>query len=211
MTIRFRQIDDSNRGDHYHLTADDACLYLLEFTSGQGYSYSKANSLISNLKKKPSASPAELGYKREAIAKCAVALGQALDHDWIRQSVIVPVPPSKIVNDPAYDDRMFDIAAAIQPAADVRRLVRQTRSMVASHEAGNARNTVDELLDAYEIDEALTAAPFGQIGVLDDVLTAGTHFRAVHTVLSRRFPGVPITGIFIARRVFANPFAAALG
>lgn len=134
MTIRFRQIDDSNRGDHYHLTPADACLYLLEFTSGQGYSYSKANSLISNLKKKPTASAAELGYKREAIGKCAGALGKALNHDWIRQSVIVPIPPSKMVGDPAYDDRMFDMAAAIQPAADVRRLIRQTRSMTPSHE-----------------------------------------------------------------------------
>lgn len=211
MTIRFRQIDDSNRGDHYHLTPADACLYLLEFTSGQGYSYSKANSLISNLKKKPTASAAELGYKREAIGKCAGALGKALNHDWIRQSVIVPIPPSKMVGDPAYDDRMFDMAAAIQPAADVRRLIRQTRSMPPSHEAGSVRNTVEDLLGAYEIDESLAVAPFGQIGILDDVLTAGTHFRAAHTILSRRFPGVAITGIFIARRVFANPFAAAQG
>lgn len=211
MTIRFRQVDDSNRSDHYHLTAVDTCLYLLEFTSGQGYSYSRANSLIANLKKKPSASQAELGYKRDAIAKCAIALGQALSHAWIQQSVIVPMPPSKMVGDPGYDDRMFDIASAIEPAADVRRLVRQTRSMVASHEAGAARHTVDELIDAYEIDENLTVPPSNQIGILDDVLTAGTHFRAAHTVLSRRFPGAPITGIFIARRVFANPFAAAQG
>jgi len=45
-----------------------------------------------------------------------------------------------------------------------------------------------------------------QIGILDDVLTAGTHFRAMQTVLSDRFPGVPIIGLFVARRVFQNPF-----
>lgn len=211
MTIRFRQIDDSNRGDHYHLTPDDTCLYLLEFTSGQGYSYSKANSLISNLKKKPSASHAELGYKREAIAKCAGALSQALNNQWIGEAVIVPIPPSKMVGDAAYDNRISDIASAIRPVADVRSLVLQTRSMVASHEAGNARHSVEDLLDAYVIDEALAAAPVRQIGILDDVLTAGTHYRAVHTALSNRFPGVPITGLFIARRVFANPFTAAQG
>lgn len=214
MTIRFRKVDDSNRCDHYHLTPRDECLYLLEFTSGQGYAFSKANSLISNLKKKPTASVAELRYKRNAIASCAKALGQSLNHDWIRQAIIVPVPPSKMVGDPGYDDRMFDVAASIIPAADVRHLVRQTRSMNPSHgaaQAGQARNSVDDLLAAYEIDETLTSDAVTQIGILDDVLTTGTHFRAMHTVLSQRFPNATITGLFIARRVFANPAAAALG
>jgi hypothetical protein len=40
------------------------------------------------------------------------------------------------------------------------------------------------------------------MAILDDVLTAGTHFRAMSIVLSQRFPGVPIVGLFIARRVF---------
>jgi hypothetical protein len=44
------------------------------------------------------------------------------------------------------------------------------------------------------------------IGVFDDVLTVGRHYRAMHTVLSQRFPGVPITGIFIARTIHPNPF-----
>jgi hypothetical protein len=42
------------------------------------------------------------------------------------------------------------------------------------------------------------------IGVVDDVLTAATHFRAMKDVLATRFPGIPITGIFIARRVFPD-------
>jgi len=41
------------------------------------------------------------------------------------------------------------------------------------------------------------------------VLTAGTHFVAMKTTLSRRFPGVSISGFFIARRVFPDPFAEA--
>jgi hypothetical protein len=38
------------------------------------------------------------------------------------------------------------------------------------------------------------------------VLTAGTRYRAMHTVLSARFPHIPIQRIFLARRIFANPF-----
>jgi hypothetical protein len=34
------------------------------------------------------------------------------------------------------------------------------------------------------------------------VLTAGTHFVAMRTMLRDRFPQAPIFGFFIARRVF---------
>ena len=44
-----------------------------------------------------------------------------------------------------------------------------------------------------------------EIGIVDDVLTAGTHYRAMHDTLRERFPQVPIIGIFIARRVFPEP------
>jgi len=37
--------------------------------------------------------------------------------------------------------------------------------------------------------------------VFDDFLTTGSHFRAMTSVLEAEFPGVPITGLFIARRV----------
>jgi hypothetical protein len=40
------------------------------------------------------------------------------------------------------------------------------------------------------------------IAVVDDVPTAGTHYRAMHTVLSQRPPRVPIAGVFVARRIF---------
>lgn len=74
---------------------------------------------------------------------------------------------------------------------------------MAAHEAApGERISVQALIDDYEIVEALAEPPPRQIGIFDDVLTAGTHYRAMHTVLSRRFPGVPITGLFVARRVF---------
>ena len=38
------------------------------------------------------------------------------------------------------------------------------------------------------------------IVVVDDVLTKDSHYRAVLTVLSERFPRVPLIGLFIARR-----------
>ncbi|MFH7812803.1 MULTISPECIES: hypothetical protein [Acetobacter] len=60
--VRLSQIDETNRKDHYHLTADDRCYYLYEYTSHRDYSFSATNNLISNLKKKPS--QADLSHYR---------------------------------------------------------------------------------------------------------------------------------------------------
>jgi hypothetical protein len=38
------------------------------------------------------------------------------------------------------------------------------------------------------------------------VLTAATHFVAMKSILQHSFPGVALSGFFIARRVFPNPF-----
>lgn len=119
---------------------------------------------------------------------------------------MVPVPCSKAFGHPDYDDRIERICTGI-PGADVRKLVRQTASTAASHEVqdGN-RLTVSDLLEVYEIDESCANPPPSSIAIVDDVLTAGTHYRAMHTILSGRFPKAKIYGIFIARRVFPDPF-----
>lgn len=74
-----------------------------------------------------------------------------------------------------------------------------------SHECTDGeRVTVNELKAVYRINEALAEPAPAIIGIVDDVLTAGRHFRAMSDVLSARFPEAAITGLFIARRVFAR-------
>jgi hypothetical protein len=202
--IRLTEIDETNIGDHARLAGEDGCLYLFEYTSGKNYAFSATNSLISNLKKKPSiSSENELYYKNRAINQCAANLRQALNPAWLDTATLVPVPPSKAVDHPDYDRRIERIARLIRPGLDVRLLVTQRESTVAAHEAqAGERVTVDQLLEFYEINETVAAPAPTSIGILDDVLTAGTHFKAMQHVLSARFPGVPIIGLFIARRVF---------
>lgn len=204
-SIRLCLIDDSNRGDHYHLTADDNCYYLFEYTSHRDYSFSSTNNLISNLKKKPSyAAQPGFFYKARAIASCGQSLRRTLNPEWLDFATLVPVPGSKAAGHPDHDDRVEKICRLVRdPPPDVRNLVVQTRSINASHEVGQgARVSVEELLDVYRVDEACTQPLPRAIGIVDDVLTAGTHYRAMHTILSQRFPGTPIVGIFVARRVF---------
>lgn len=73
-----------------------------------------------------------------------------------------------------------------------------------SRAAAGERPGVEDLLAIYAIDEALAQPAPAVIGIFDDALTAGTHYRAMETALRNRFPGVPIFGFFIARRVFAT-------
>jgi predicted amidophosphoribosyltransferase len=201
--VRFSNIDDSNIADHTRLRADDRCLFLFEYTSGRDYSFSATNSLINNLKKKPTSSAAQLGYKGQAINACGLYFREGLDAGWLERATLVPIPGSKAPDHADFDDRMTGVAHAIGPNLDVRALVRQTQSLRASHEVGDGeRVSVEELLAAYQIDESLVRPDPVTIGIMDDVLTAGTHYRAMQTVLSRRFPAATIFGLFVARRVF---------
>lgn len=205
--VRLSLIDDTSRPDHFHLTVDDHCFYLYEYTSHRDYSFSTTNNLISNLKKKPSqASQPHYWYKGQAIDSCARALGAALNPNWLAIATLVPIPGSKAADHPDHDDRVERICRLMrQPPPDVRALVRQEASTTASHEAGQGeRVTVEELLELYSIDETIAQPAPQAIGIVDDVLTAGTHYRAMHTVLSQRFPGIPIIGLFVARRVFPD-------
>jgi predicted amidophosphoribosyltransferase len=137
------------------------------------------------------------------MSTCSNALGKSLNPDWLKEATFVPIPPSKAKGDPEYDDRMRVICEKIpaESQIDVRDLVWQTESYEAAHESDH-RPSVADLLKIYQINEDASAPAPKAICIMDDVLTAGVHYRAMHTVLSRRFPGISIVGIFIARRVF---------
>lgn len=204
--MRLTAIDASNIDVHVRLTPEDKCYFVYEYTSRKGYSFSATNGLIWNLKKKPSENWKQgYHYKGQAIMRAAAVLKQSVNPDWLTNTTLVPAPPSKAIGHPDYDSRIEKICKAIRPNLDVRCLVKQTTSMAASHEqATGARPGVQDLIDAYQIDEQLAQPAPVSIGIIDDVLTNGTHFKALQTMLSDRFPGVPITGIFIARRVFPD-------
>jgi hypothetical protein len=206
--LRFQRIDSTNIDAHPRLKPGDECYFLFEYTSGKDFNFSATNNLISNLKKKPSRSGlAEYRYKLGAMSQCSKWLNGAINPDWLRKATLVPVPPSKMPGDREYDDRMTTICRDIPAgfSVDVRELVVQQESLEAAHEsASGERPTVGDLLRVYGINEEAVAPAPSAIGIVDDVLTAGTHYRAMHEILRQRFPGVPIVGFFIARRVFPD-------
>lgn len=208
---RLTKIDGQALIHHSFLTDDDICFYLWEYTSQKGYSYSYCNSLIKNLKKSPTFKnsslqneQAQYKYKLDAIRECAKALSEAISPDVLKSSTFVPVPCSKRIDDPEYDDRMEKICKHMG-VADLRNLVVQTESKVASHiSASGKRPTISDLIEIYQLNEKLCRVGNvpKRIIIIDDVLTTGSHFKAMQTILQHHFPDAKIIGVFIARRIF---------
>jgi hypothetical protein len=200
---RLTKIDELTRGDHSFLEAADECVFYGEYTARRDWSHSATNKLVLNFKKPVSRrGKVEWRYKLEAIKLVADALSKNLANALDRLT-LVPVPTSKLTTDPEYDSRILDMLAMIAAPAngkvDVRELVRQTRGMMAMHDGGE--RSPQTLESAYQVDEALIDPSPTWIGIVDDVLTTGCHFRAMSNTLKRRFPDARVTGIFIARRV----------
>ena len=77
MPARFTKIDDLTRAAHYHLTPDDDCYYLREYTSHKGSGASDTNNLILNFKKEPDrVGRPEWRYKEEAVRQLAAECNQ---------------------------------------------------------------------------------------------------------------------------------------
>jgi len=131
----------------------------------------------------------------------ATTLSRELSREWSSNSTFVPVPPSKAKDHPEYDDRMTRVLKKL--GVDVRELVYQKESMAPTH-TSDERHSIQELVENYEIDEKLAKPIPTHIVIADDMVTAGAHFRAMRKVLGNRFPGVPISGVFLARRVFSK-------
>ena len=196
-------IDDLTRRDHYYLTPDDECLYFMEYTSGKNYAYSAANNLISNFKK-PVNRPDLASFKNGAIRQVSEMFTASLavhQPDW----TVVPIPPSKSKQHPLYDDRMTRcLQRYLAGEGDLRELLINKEDRQAAHES-DVRPTIAELVADLTIDESLTRGVASNIALFDDVLTAGTHFKAAKQVLLTRFPGARVVGIFVARRVLPPP------
>lgn len=198
------RIDELLLDQHASLSPEDECYYLFEYTAHQKTNYSRGNRLIINCKKpmdrrgKP-----EWGYKRNAIREIARELGACLPAviDFARATVI-PVPPSKIRTHPAYDDRVLQILLhACPPGSDIRELLVCKEDREAAHESDHNRPSVAEIQANYYLNPLMDEAVREKVVIFDDVITAGSHYKACRLFIESHFPGRAITGVFAARRV----------
>lgn len=198
-SARFRLIGDLERPDHFYLSEADKCYFLGEYTARAGYNHSTTNQIIANLKKNPlTRGTGQWQYKEREIRWVAQAMQSAINPTALPNLTFVPIPPSKLPAEPEYDDRMLRIARLISPVG-TRELIRATVTRMARHSADVKRDP-QQLRATLQIDEAQTAQPPTHIFLIDDVITTGCSFRVCKQMLVERFPGVEITGMFVARR-----------
>lgn len=217
---RLTKIDALTRGDHHLLREEDKVFFLGEYTARKGFSHSATNNLIINFKKPMDrkGSP-QWAYKAVNISKAARALHNALSGSDLSGMTFVPVPPSKAKSDPLYDDRMLSmlmqLSALVQSSngyeLDVRELVTQDCSGPAAHD-GEVRPSPAELAAGYSIEDHLLPGVKAKVVICDDVLTTGSHFRAMCDVLEPVLADRSFRGLFLARRApEAVDFSALFG
>ncbi|HEX2220184.1 MAG TPA: hypothetical protein VHG35_15380 [Gemmatimonadales bacterium] len=201
MAVRLTRIDELLREQHYWLGEGDECYFLREYTPGVGFGGSETNNLISNLKKRPDASPGELYWKGQAIEQLGRELVDVLDAQWQGQ-VFVPMPPSVHRDEAGYDNRLVQLLrrVGLEVELEVRELLVTTESYPAASRSAS-RLAPGELVELMEVDESVAEPAPERVVVFDDVVTAGAHFVAARRILERRFSGVVVEGLFVARTV----------
>ncbi len=204
--MKLTRIDELYLGDHYYLTPQDECYFLREYTARHGFDASETNQIIHNIKKTPDRrGRSEWRYKEQGLKRVATELKATLNPQWLRGATLVPIPPHLAKSDPLYDDRIAQILKLMDDGLglDIRELVVQRANLDPSHGSAS-RPKPQELRNNYEIDESLCTPTPNAIGIVDDMLTAGAHFRAMKDMLGDRFPGVGVVGVFFARRITAQ-------
>lgn len=204
--MKLNRIDCSSINNHIELDESDICLYWCEYTARQGYDYSPTNQLILNLKKSVSLKAHEqYSYKIQAIKTCASYFQYM---DWSPFSII-PIPPSKKRTDPLYDDRLIRVlnsANELLPLKfrfDIKDIVIQNESYEPSHHSSK-RPSCQELKTRYQLEKININHFRNKIVIFDDVLTMGSHFKAVKSLLQDTYPDKKIYGLFIARSIYPS-------
>lgn len=209
MKLKFITLEDVDKNNHSFLEKKDEILYLGEYHSGLGCEGAGCNSLIFNLKKTPDKiNTVEWDYKQAAITTIAALITKLMEKNGTEVAKIywIPVPPSKIEEDPMFDDRVHEILKLAQEKCTnknniVANVVKQTSNRAASATSRQTRNP-NSLIANYEMDDITDYNPETDIIIIfDDVLTTGCHFKAVKSLILGKYEDSNIIGIFVAKVV----------
>jgi len=201
-----KKIDELSLKAHPFLRAEDEVYYLGDYTSGEKAAFSKTNKLILNYKKPMDRQgQTEWPFKQQAIREAAALFRFSIMHSAglctrANKATLIPVPPSSKKSSAEFDDRNMQLLKLCFPQGDVRELVVQKDSRLPFH-AKNAERNPNALLGNYLLNQGELDRPIVEAWIFDDVLTQGTHFRAIHDFLIQNLPAVKVVGFFIARTI----------
>ena len=159
--------------------------------------------MIANLKSLPSEAVLNRRrafHKRSAISSAAAMMRSALSRHLVESVTWVPIPPSRALRDPDFDDRLARIIRLAFGGCDldVRNILYQVVSTASDH-LGERRISVPALYERIHVNwHALEARPVrARLVLFDDVLTTGKHFKCCERRLRRVMPDVEISGFFL--------------
>lgn len=205
--LKLERLDELDLAKRPDLEKMDRCFYWRVYTTGIGaeekYKFSETNNLIHNFKASPKAENRK-SFKQAAMEQIANELIQVISKDSIyRDCTFFPVPPSKPLFHLEYDDRLIRTLKMLghkkKIDIDIRPAVLQTEEFTSHEPADRKRPSLFELSKIYQFDEQLTHPAPKKIIIFDDVLTKGTHFKAMQQVLKKIYPAIPIIGLFVAQ------------
>ena len=206
---RLTGIDETNREAHWYLDGDDRCYFFGEYYGNMGYKGGPTNQLIINYKTKPTIAAADdrrRYYKTRAINTVSAVVRRVISQADAERFTWVPIPPSKSSDHPDYDDRLIvTLGKAFRNYdADIRPLLIQSESTEADHET-NHRISPERLSEIVQVNPDCPTHPDPTvIALFDDLLTTGKHYKCCKSKLEDLYPGIPIVGVFAARRIFPD-------
>ncbi|MFZ2316099.1 MAG: hypothetical protein WAW86_10650 [Gammaproteobacteria bacterium] len=86
---------------------------------------------------------------------------------------------------------------------DIRNIITQSQTTQAAHFT-QKRMSVNELCNIYDIDLSQIEPIPKNVFIFDDILTKGTHFKAVQKMLKTVWPNANMFGLFIARSKYCT-------
>jgi len=207
--LQIIQLDEIEISQHVDLDPNDHCFYWRKYTTKKGYAFGETNQLIKNFGI-PVTATHRLSHKQKAIEQIAKEFTQIATKDSTYQDyTFIPIPTSKGRYNPDYDDRLLKLLNRISELKkikmDIRELIIQPSSTQQAHtRSPKKRLAIAELCDIYIVQNDLLNPPPKKIIIFDDVLTKGSHFKAMESILRKHYPNVPISGLFIARSIYPD-------
>jgi len=173
-----------------------------------GYGQSKANQLISNLKKSVSKKgTGEWYYKEQAVKQFAVELNGLLNSNLIDELAICFLPSSKRVDDPEYDPRWIMLEQELKrlnPRYRFEAPIEVQESQEAYHVGSASRNPQNIMMNYKWV--GFKGEPPKYLIFVDDVLTTGGHLRAAEIMVTQNCPEIEdFGGAFWTKHQFADP------
>jgi hypothetical protein len=201
-----RRVEIKDRHQHSYIEPSDECWFIFEYRAGTSRTY-ELNQLIFDWKRTPSTAALVTNRhrsKENAISTVAAILRRCCGRQWAEEATWCPIPTSKVIGNPDYDDRLCrTIRMAFSGYdLDMRLLLRQTTNTPRDHVVAR-RLSSDHLYKVLQVDlESMKQRQLRhRIVLFDDILTSGKHFKCCQRRLREALPEVPVCGLFFARRV----------